>query len=97
MTKRNCSECPQLLIDEAVEFWIREVGKPHYIMSFNLRLMSFNLRLMRTLRVERSSEKFCYVLVSIFTNILALKNHFQINIVLVHTYVLTMSWRRFWD
>ena len=38
---------------------------------------SLNLRLMRTLRVERSSEKFCYVLVSIFTNILALKNHFQ--------------------
>ena len=39
---------------------------------------SLNLRLMRTLRVERSSEKICYVLVSIFTNILALKNHFQI-------------------
>ena len=37
-----------------------------------------NLRLMRTLRVERSSKKICYVLVSIFTNILALKNHFQI-------------------
>ena len=36
MTQRNCSECPQLLIDEAVEFWIREVGKPHYVMSLNM-------------------------------------------------------------
>ena len=37
---------------------------------------SLNLRLMRTLRVERSSEKVCYVLISILTNILAIKNLF---------------------
>ena len=37
---------------------------------------SLNLRLMRTLRVERSSEKICYVLISILTNILAIKNLF---------------------
>ena len=39
---------------------------------------SLNLRLMRTLGVERSSEKICYVLVSFLTNILAIKNLFQI-------------------
>ena len=39
---------------------------------------SLNLRLMRTLGVERSSEKFCYVLNSIHSNILAIKNLFQI-------------------
>ena len=38
MTQRNCSECPQLVIDEAVEFWIREVGKNliRYVMSLNI-------------------------------------------------------------
>ena len=35
---------------------------------------------MRTLRVERSSEKICYVLVQFIKNILALKNLFQIKI-----------------
>ena len=39
---------------------------------------SLNLRLKRTLRVERSSEKICYVLVQFIKNILALKNLFQI-------------------
>ena len=35
---------------------------------------SLNLRLMRTLRVERSSKKICYVLTSILLNILAINN-----------------------
>ena len=39
---------------------------------------SLNLRLMRTLGVERSSEKICYVLVPLFTNILAVKKLLQI-------------------
>ena len=41
---------------------------------------SLNLRLMRTLGVERSSEKICYVLVPLFTNILAVKKLLQIKI-----------------
>ena len=44
---------------------------------------SLNLRLMRTLGVERSSEKICYVLVSIPSNILAIKNLFQIKRILI--------------
>ena len=50
-----------------------------FIVSFDYA-RSLNLRLMRTLGVERSSEKICYVLVPLFTNILAVKKLLQIKI-----------------
>ena len=46
--------------------------------------LNFNLRLMRTLGVERSSEKICYVLVPLFTNILAVKKLLQIKMYCEH-------------
>ena len=58
-----------------------------FIVNFDYA-RSLNLRLMRTLGVERSSEKICYVLIPLFTNILALKKLLQIKTVMsvpVHT------------
>ena len=68
-----------MLASASPSFLISKIKSSNIFFGVNFdNARSLNLRLMRTLGVERSSEKFCYVLNSIHSNILAIKNLFQI-------------------
>ena len=68
-----------MLASASPSFLISKIKSSNIFFGVNFdNARSLNLRLMRTLRVERSSEKICYVLVPLFTNILAVKKILQI-------------------
>ena len=67
-----------MLASASPSFLISKIKSSNIFFGVNFdNARSLNLRLMRTLGVERSSEKISYVLIPFFTNILAVKKLIQ--------------------
>ena len=65
-----------MLASASPSFLISKIKSSNIFFGVNFdNARPLNLRLMRTLGVERSSEKFCYVLISIHSNILAIEQY----------------------